>query len=82
MCCRRSKKMKTKEVKIDIDDEMPDGFLNTNEIKKILEQQHLYPLAKPMTDINARDIEEIISDAINDALKDLQKVTYSGGDED
>lgn len=30
----------------------------------------------------ARDIEEIISDAINDALKDLQKVAYSGGDED
>lgn len=28
----------------------------------------------------ARDIEEIISDAINDALKDLQKVKYSGGD--
>lgn len=48
------------EVKIDIDDEMPDGFLNTNEIKKILEQQHLYPLAKPMTDINARDIEEML----------------------
>lgn len=29
----------------------------------------------------ARDIEEIITDAINDALKDLQKVTYSGGDD-
>ncbi|MBP5800165.1 MAG: cell division protein FtsQ [Prevotella sp.] len=48
------------EVKIDIDDEMPDGFLNANEIKKILEQQHLYPLAKPMTVINARDIEETL----------------------
>ena len=46
------------EVKIDIDDEMPDGFLNANEIKQILERQHLYPLAKPMTAINARDIEE------------------------
>jgi hypothetical protein len=29
----------------------------------------------------ARDIEEIISDAINDALKDLQKVEYPGGDD-
>ena len=46
------------EVKIDIDDEMPDGFLNANEIKQILERQHLYPLAKPMMAINARDIEE------------------------
>ena len=48
------------EVKIDIDDEMPDGFLNANEIKKILEKQQLYPLAKPMMDINARDIEETL----------------------
>lgn len=29
----------------------------------------------------ARDIEEIISDAINDALKDLQRVEYPGGDD-
>lgn len=29
----------------------------------------------------ARDIEEIISDAINDALKDLQKLKYTGGGE-
>ncbi|MBO4719670.1 MAG: cell division protein FtsQ [Prevotella sp.] len=48
------------EVKIDIDDEMPDGFLNANEIKQILERQHLYPLAKPMMDVNARDIEETL----------------------
>ena len=48
------------EVKIDIDDEMPDGFLNANEIKKILERQQLYPLAKPMMAVNARDIEETL----------------------
>lgn len=48
------------EVKIDIDDEMPDGFLNANEIKKILEKQQLYPLAKPMMAVNARDIEETL----------------------
>lgn len=29
----------------------------------------------------ARDIEEIISDAINDALKDLQKLKYEGGND-
>ena len=48
------------EVKIDIDDEMPDGFLNTNEIKQMLERQHLYPLAQPMMSVNARDIEETL----------------------
>ena len=48
------------EVKIDIDDEMTDGFLNANEIKQILERQQLYPLAKPMMTINARDIEETL----------------------
>ena len=29
------------EVKIDIDDEMPDGFLNTKDIKQILEKLQL-----------------------------------------
>lgn len=48
------------EVKIDIDDVMPDGFLNANEIKQILERQHLYPLAMPMQNINARMIEEAL----------------------
>ena len=48
------------EVKIDIDDEMPDGFLNANEIKQILERQRLYPLAQPMMSVNARDIEEAL----------------------
>ena len=47
-------------MKIDIDDGMPDGFLNANEIKKILEKQQLYPLAKPMMAVNARDIEETL----------------------
>ena len=46
------------EVKIDIDDEMPDGFLNAKDIKQMLEKQHLYPLAKSMMAVNARDIEE------------------------
>ena len=48
------------EVKIDIDDEMPDGFLNANEIKQMLERQRLYPLARPMMSVNAREIEEAL----------------------
>ena len=45
------------EVVINIDDEVVDGFLNSNEIKSILERNHLYPLAKTMSDICAREIE-------------------------
>ena len=48
------------EVVINIDDEVVDGFLNSNEIKSILERNHLYPLAKPMSDICAREIEEAL----------------------
>lgn len=48
------------EVVINIDDEVVDGFLNSNEIKSILERNHLYPLAKPMSDICAREIEETL----------------------
>jgi len=48
------------EVKITIEDEVTDGFLHANEIKNILQQQRLYPLSKPMDEINARDIEEYL----------------------
>lgn len=48
------------EVKIDIDDEVGDGFLSTKEIKTILEKNHIYPLAKSMSDISARQIEEML----------------------
>ena len=46
------------EVKIDINNEMADGFLNATEVKRILERNRLYPLARPMGDISARQIEE------------------------
>jgi len=46
------------EVKIDINNEMTDGFLNTTEVKQILERNKLYPLARPMSGIDARQIEE------------------------
>lgn len=48
------------EVIIDVNGETVDGFLNSNEIKKMLDQKKLYPLAKQMADINARDIEETL----------------------
>ena len=46
------------EVKIDIKQSVVDGFLTAGEIKKILSQDHLYPLSQPMTAINTRKIEE------------------------
>ena len=48
------------EVKIDVDEKITDGFLNANEIKTILERSRLYPLARPMADINVRNIEETL----------------------
>ena len=47
------------EVKIDFDDRT-DGFLGQNEIKAILERNRLYPLAKPMADVDTRRIEETL----------------------
>ena len=46
------------KVNINIQDEMTNGFLNAKEIKKRLEINKLYPLAKPLNDVNARKIEE------------------------
>lgn len=46
------------EVKIDINNEITDGFLNTTEVKQILERNKLYPLARPMSGIDSRQIEE------------------------
>jgi len=46
------------EVKIDINNEMADGFINAGEVKKILERNRLYPLARPMADVNSRLIAE------------------------
>lgn len=48
------------EVKIEIEDEMADGFLNANEIKNILQRNKIYPLGKQMSAINARNIEETL----------------------
>lgn len=54
-----SKKVCTK-VNIQIQDEITNGFLNAQEIKKRLETKQLYPLRKKMNDISARKIEETL----------------------
>ena len=42
------------EVKIDIKEGRVDGFLNANEVKKILSKDKIYPLSKSMSTINPR----------------------------
>lgn len=51
------------EVKIDISqngEEDQTGFLNPTEVKRMLENQHLYPLAQPMQFVSTRKIEETL----------------------
>ena len=48
------------EVKIDIAKGSIDGFLHPSEVKRLLEQQHLYPLAQPMQFVSTRQIEETL----------------------
>jgi cell division protein FtsQ len=48
------------EVKIDINNEMTDGFINATEVKRILERNRLYPLAQSMAEVDARRIEEYL----------------------
>lgn len=48
------------EVKIDIQRDLTDGFLNAEEVKKFLEHNKIYPLAKPMSEIDTRRIEDVL----------------------
>ena len=48
------------EVKIDIENDIMEGFLNAKAIKTILEKVHLYPLGRPMAEVSAREIEETL----------------------
>lgn len=48
------------EVDIDITQGVVDGFLNTKEVKTLLEKQHIYPMAQEMKLINTRTIEETL----------------------
>lgn len=48
------------KVNINIQDEVTNGFLDAKEIKRRLEQKKLYPLEKPLKNVNARKIEETL----------------------
>lgn len=48
------------EVKIDVEQTAVEGFMTSEEIKRILTQNKCYPLSKPMTAINSRTIEECL----------------------
>ena len=48
------------EVKIDIQRDVTDGFLNADEVKKFLEYNKAYPLGKPLREIDTRHIEDIL----------------------
>ncbi len=48
------------EVKINIEKSEVEGFLNVGEIKRILSQEHAYPLSQPMEAISSRKIEECL----------------------
>ena len=63
------KGMVCNKVRIDIRDGVVDGFLNVDEIKAILVRHKIYPLAKPMENIDIRQIEETLcsSPFVNEA---------------
>ena len=49
-----------KEVKIDVEQTIVEGFMTAEEIKRILIQNKCYPLSLFMADINVRTIEECL----------------------
>lgn len=51
---------KCTKVGIDISDSNNSGFLSAAEIKRILEKNGLYPIDKPMRDVDPRRIEEVL----------------------
>lgn len=51
---------KCTKVNISITDESTYGFLNTKEIKSILEKKGLYPLEKDLSTVSPRQIEEML----------------------
>ena len=48
------------EVKINIKKSRVDGFLNADEVKKILTKDKIYPLSMSMNNVNPRKIEETL----------------------
>ena len=55
-----AKDSRCNEVKIDIEQNIYDGFMTADEIKQALNKEHLYPLKQPLTDISPRKIEETL----------------------
>ena len=49
-----------REVKINITDDVGNGFLNTNEVKRQLQHAKVYPLGDRMSDVCTRQIEETL----------------------
>ncbi len=49
-----------KKVPIDIQDENTNGFLNKEELRHLLEKKKIYPLEKPVCEINPRKVEELL----------------------
>lgn len=50
--------IKCTKLEINIADENENGFLNTGEVKALLKKSNLYPLSKPVAQINPRKIEQ------------------------
>ena len=49
---------KCTKVTVNIADESENGFLNSEEIKKLLTAKGMYPLSKPLSEIKPREVEE------------------------
>lgn len=49
------------KVEINITDSSASGFLSADEIRQLLKSKRLYPLGKKTSDINARQLEEIMT---------------------
>jgi cell division protein FtsQ len=49
-----------KEVCINIEKDLVDGFLTTNKVRQLLQEHRLYPVSEPMQHINTRQIEETL----------------------
>lgn len=54
----KERNIKCTKVVIRIEDEHNNVFLDEKEVKKLLEKYDLYPIAKPVSSINIRDIEQ------------------------
>ena len=48
------------DVKVNIEQDVVDGFLTENKVKQLLHQARLFPVGQPMSHINTRQIEEML----------------------